>query len=165
VTSLSFPETNLKFQKTYKKKLLVGDIFQLAYPNSKFLYGQVVSLTASAGGFSDCIKVYIFDFVSEEAITPSTTDSYYLLCEPLFINRLGFSRGFMPVIKNSPPLDVKDNSDWCFYSVPFKKYFDENGNSLDMPTKKVGTWGLSNYLVLDEKISTALGYELPNVSG
>nr|WP_290444183.1 Imm26 family immunity protein [Pseudoalteromonas sp. XMcav2-N] len=102
-------------QKPYRKKLLVGDVFQLQYPGSRFVFGQIISLSASAGGFEDCIKIYVFNHIANKPENFSYNEQYQLMCEPLFINRLGFSRGFMPVVNNVPLIKVMDNLEWCFF--------------------------------------------------
>ena len=41
--------------------------------------------------------------------------------------------------------------------VLYKKYLDSEGNEIAGPKGLVGSWGLSNYLVMDDLISEKLG--------
>jgi hypothetical protein len=74
---------------------------------------------------------------------------------PLFINRLGFSRGYMPIVDNKPV--VQTTTKYCYFDVPFKKYLNAEGDEISSAKGVVGTWGLSNYLVLDDLVSEILG--------
>ncbi|MBY6188608.1 immunity 26/phosphotriesterase HocA family protein [Marinobacter hydrocarbonoclasticus] len=156
---MAHPKTNMLQREPYRKRLKVGDVFQLEFPESRFVVGRVMSLSASAGGFDDCILIYVYKTEFTMAEVPEDLDSCSLLCQPLFINRLGFSRGYMPVVGHVAITDLSRRSEWCFHSIPFNKFFDEQGVELDSSTDYVGTWGLSNYLVLDDLVSERLGIE------
>ena len=152
---MALPETNMEVQKPYRKKLREGDIFRLKYPDDRYVFGQIVSLTAKAGGFENCIKVYVFDAVFNEPEKVIDLTSNELMFAPLFINRLGFSRGYMPIVDNKPV--VQTSTKYCYFDVPFKKYLDAEGDEISNAKGVVGTWGLSNYLVLDDLVSEILG--------
>ncbi|WP_073325543.1 Imm26 family immunity protein [Ferrimonas marina] len=154
---MAFPKTNMIRRDPYRKRLKVGDVFQLEFPESRFVYGRVMSLSASAGGFEDCILIYVYNAESTLAEVPDDLDSCTLLCQPLFINRLGFSRGYMPVVCNVALTSLSQRREWCFHDILFKKFLDEDGVELERPTDHVGTWGLSNYLILDDLVSERLG--------
>ncbi|TKB45292.1 Imm26 family immunity protein [Thalassotalea mangrovi] len=157
---MELPTTNMLRQVPYRKRLKVGDVFRLAYPGNKFIFGQIISLSASVGGFDNCIKIYVYDFITSDAEYLVNLSSKKLMCEPLFVNLLGFSRGYMPIIANMHLPDSSCADEWCFHDVPFKKYLDENGIELTKPKQNIGTWGLSNYLVLDDLISKKLDLPL-----
>ncbi len=61
----------------------------------------------------------------------------------------------MPVIGNAPV--KKTSSEYCYFDVLYKKYLDSEGNEIAGPKGLVGSWGLSNYLVMDDLISEKLG--------
>ncbi|MDP5138728.1 Imm26 family immunity protein [Rheinheimera baltica] len=152
---MALPETNMEIQKPYRKKLKEGDIFRLKYPDDRYVFGQIVSLTAKTGGFENCIKVYVFDAVFSEPEKVIDLTSNELMFAPLFINRLGFSRGYMPIVDNKPV--VQTSTKYCYFDVPFKKYLNAEGDEISNAKGAVGTWGLSNYLVLDDLVSEKLG--------
>ncbi|WP_156148004.1 hypothetical protein [Pseudoalteromonas ruthenica] len=51
--------TNMKRLKKNKQKPALGDIFSFQILDDKYHWGRVVSLTASVGGFDNCILIYI----------------------------------------------------------------------------------------------------------
>ncbi|MCF2861315.1 Imm26 family immunity protein [Pseudoalteromonas sp. Cnat2-41] len=152
---MALPQTNMEVQKPYRKKPKVGDIFRLKYSGCRYIFGQVVSLTANTGGFENCIKVNVFDFVTSDPEKVNEDEFNELMFAPLFINRLGFSRGYMPILANKPLMKL--TTKYCYFDVPFKKYIDPDGDEIPNPVGLVGTWGLSNYLVLDDLVSEKLG--------
>jgi hypothetical protein len=159
---VAFPETNIELQLPYRKHLKVGDVFRLRYPGERYFLGQVSSLNAKAGGFDDCILINIFAFEHSTPMHISSLPSLELLIAPLYVNRLGFSRGYMPVIGNAPV--KKTSSEYCYFDVLYKKYLDSEGNEIAGPKGVVGSWGLSNYLVMDDLISEKLGLPIKGQS-
>lgn len=147
-------------QTPYRKKLKRGDIFCLSYPNHQYVFGVIVSLTAEAGGFRECIKIHVYDYISTEIKLPNDLNSLPLMFAPLFINRLGFSRGYMPVIDNHSLDGEVSLENVCYHSVIFSKYYDDKGHLIEHSKSVVGIWGLSNYLVLDDLVSEQLGLEV-----
>ena len=152
---MELPSINMEIQSPYRKKLKVGDIFRLKYPNSRYLFGQITSLSAKAAGFKDCIKINVFESEHNCPDCPIKQSSKKLLIAPLFINRLGFSRGYMPVISNTDV--IKTSSKYCYFDALFKKHLNDDGVEIPQATGLVGAWGLSNYLVLDDLVSEILG--------
>ncbi len=159
---MALPETNMEVQKAFRKKLKTGDIFRLKYPDDRYVFGQIVSLTGKAGGFENCIKVYVFDAVFSEPDKVIDLTSNELMLAPLFINRLGFSRGYMPVVDNKPVVQI--STKYCYFDVLFKKYLNADGDEIPNAKGLVGIWGLSNYLVLDELVSEKLGIPIIEAS-
>jgi hypothetical protein len=160
---MSEPSFNLVKQYPYRKRLKLGDIFCLEIPKGNYYFGRIMSLTAYSGGFGPCNKIYVYKDRFDLNTPPADIVNRELFFEPIFINRLGFSRGYMPVVSNVPiqKSDTHDNA--CYYDVLFKRYIDEHENVLDKPTNMIGTWGLSSYGVLDDLMSLAIG--LPLVEG
>lgn len=152
---MTFPKTNIELQVPYRKRLKVGDVFRLRYPEERYFLGQIVSLNAAAGGFEGCILINIFAFKHSTPIDISELTSYELLIAPLYINRIGFSRGYMPIIGNAPVIET--SSQYCYFDVLHKKYLDSQGNEISESIGLVGDWGVSNYLVMDDLISEKLG--------
>ena len=151
------PATNLLKQQPYRKRLRVGDVFKLMYPESRCFLGQIISLEAEAGGFKDCILISIFAQEAEFPYDIQSLSSYEFLLAPLYMNKLGFSRGYMPVIDNKPIIEV--STKYCYFQFSRKRYLDSNGEKIDKPQGLIGDWGLSNYLVMDDLISEKLGLE------
>jgi hypothetical protein len=157
---MSQASTNLVQQSPYRKRLIVGDVFRLEIPKGEFYFGRVMSLDAYAGGFGPCNKIYIYSGKSDSILPPSDLVQRDLLFAPVFINKLGFSRGYMPVVDNIPIKETDTHDNACYHDVLFKRYVDEHENVLENPTKLVGGWGLSSYGVLDDLMSSAIGLQL-----
>lgn len=159
---MAFPETKIELQLIYRKHLKAGDVFRLRYPGERYFLGQVSSINAKARGFEDSILINIFAFEHSSPIYISSLPSLELLVAPLYINRLGFSRGYMPVIGNAPVMET--SLEYCYFDVLHKKYLDSKWNEISDPKGLVGTWGLSNYLVMDDLISEKLGLPIKGES-
>jgi len=154
---VEYPETNMIVQTPYKKKLRVGDIFILKYPSELFLFGRIMKLDADIGGFPNCIKVHIYNLQCKSADLPDGLINNPLLIAPVFLNRLGFSRGYMPIVANVEVEPHHNNDGACYIDVfPKKRYVNELGEDTEK-TDSVGAWGLSNYRTLDDDISIAIG--------
>ena len=127
------------------------------FPDNICFLGQIVSLEAEAGGFEGCILINIFEQKVTFSDDIQSLDNYKLLLAPLYVNKLGFSRGYMPIIGNQPV--IKASSKYCYFDVFHKNHVDSKGKTLRKPEGLVGIWGLSNYLVIDDLISEKLGLE------
>ncbi|WP_137223009.1 Imm26 family immunity protein [Shewanella sp. MEBiC00475] len=154
---MEYPATNVIHQVAYKKRLKVGDVFRLEYPDNKFIFGRVMTLDSEVGGFPDCIKIHIYNIISEQSELPKDLIQSSLLVAPVFVNKLGFSRGYMPVIGNIP-VESSQNIDGACYLSVFPKccHVDEAGNQVE-ENELEGVWGLGNYRTMDDSISKALG--------
>lgn len=147
-------------QLPYRKRLLVGDIFVMQFPDNRYLFGRIMKLDASFGGFKNgCIKTHIYDYISNTPIPPVELTTKSLLIPPQWINKLGFSRGYLSVVANVP-LSNHNFQDTACYNNGVGKYLTEDGIELNKPTELIGFYGLGNYRTLDDKISEAIGIPL-----
>jgi hypothetical protein len=148
------PQTNMMLQDPFKKDLHVGDVFRLKYPGPKFIFGRIMRMDCVIAGMPKAILVYVYAGESTIEKTPSVLDKSRLLVAPAFINKLGFSRGFMPVVTNMPVKETDFLPRHCFRDFP-NKFRDEHGEIVD-PIEPIGEYGLGNYRTLDDAISKAL---------
>ncbi|MBQ4859243.1 MULTISPECIES: Imm26 family immunity protein [unclassified Pseudoalteromonas] len=154
---MEYPETNVVRQTAYKKRLKVGDVFRLEYPEKKYIFGRIMTLDSEVGGFPDCIKIHIYNVISEQIEIPKNLIQEPLLVAPVFINKLGFSRGYMPVIGNIAVEPNQNDDGACYLKVfPSCCHVDEAGNEIE-ENELEGVWGLGNYRTMDDSISKALG--------
>lgn len=144
----------MMFQRPFKKGLHIGDVFCLKYPGPKFIFGRIMRLDCVIARMPKAILVYVYagEFKTDKA--PPVLDKSRLLVAPAFINKLGFSRGFMPVVANVPVKETDFLSRHCFRGFQ-NKYLDEYGKIVE-PVEPIGEYGLGNYRTLDDAISKAL---------
>src|SRR5690606_1968335 len=109
---------------------------------------------------SDSILIYIFSIESETKEPPEHLPVMRLLIPPLMTNRLPWSRGYFETIAHRE-FDAGERLPLhCFYSLTFKKYFDDSGNELPKRSEPCGFSGLDSYRTIDDAISKALGIPL-----
>jgi hypothetical protein len=151
------PPTNLRVLKPSRRRLKAGHIFVLQ-PDERYLFGRVITTNAVAGGFPNCVLVYIFRTSSGSTTLPPRSElgPDSLLVPPIMTNRLPWSRGYFETIAELPlePGDVLKHH--CFRSTQ-GKYYDEANHELPGPVEPVGTWGLHSYRTIDDTVSDALG--------
>ncbi len=151
--------TNMKVLQKSRKKQSIGDIFTLQILEGKFHWGRVVSLSATAGGFEDCILIYIYSVQTDNDDVVPELDTSQLLLPPIAINQQPWTRGYFKTIE-SRPLAAEDLLPvHCFYSFAFRKYYDDNGNVLASKSEPCGVYGLASYRTVDDDLSRALGLE------
>jgi hypothetical protein len=152
--------TNLEFLKQSRKQLKPGDIFVLKPKGRDYYYGRVISTTADCGfGPPKAVLVYIYNATSKNKCDIPALDKKNLLIPPVMINRLGWSRGYFETIEHKE-LTIDDVLKvHCFWSRAKEVYINEKGQQLDEPHEPIGFYGLSNYRVIDDRISELL--EIP----
>jgi len=149
---------NLRIQRPYRKPLHPGDVFSLQYGDSRFLFGRIVAVDVAFGGFeSGCIGVHIYRAESRSANLPEGLIESDLLIAPHYVNRLGFSRGYMPVIGSIPLCAADKRMDVCYRDAVRNRLVDDSGSPVDQPRRFIGFFGMGNFETLDEEISRALG--------
>lgn len=152
---------NLCIQRPYRKRLHPGDVFSLQYGDSRFLFGRIVAVDVAFGGFqSGCICVHIYRAESSSANLPERLIESDLLIAPHYVNRLGFSRGYMPVIGSIPLCAADERTDVCYRDAIRNRLVDHSGRPVDQPRRFIGSFGMGNFKTLDEEISRALGFPL-----
>ncbi|RUO50523.1 hypothetical protein CWE21_00005 [Pseudidiomarina aquimaris] len=152
--------TNMKVLKKTKQKPLPGDIFSFQILDGKYHWGRVVSVTASVGGFDDCVLIYLYKTQTEgNDEVPSLTTSDLLL-PPITTNELPWKKGYFKLIENRGGIGPDLLPVHCFYDPLFKRYCNEHGEVLSQKVEPCGVYGLDSYRTIDDKVSEALGLEL-----
>lgn len=152
--------TNLRVLKPSRKKLRPGDIFAMQLPDDLYLFGRVVrvAMGSDAAPMPGANLVYIYrdrSSLKEPTIGALTPDR--LLFGPVFINRLGWSRGYFETVAHADPIPGDELEQHCFLDFT-GKYFDIGWRELPGPIEPCGDWGLANYHYIDKQVSAALGY-------
>src|SRR5690606_25998518 len=120
--------TNLEILKSSRKAPKAGDIFICRPAGRGYFFGRVVRTDAKIRYMSDSILIYIFSIESETKEPPEHLPVMRLLIPPLMTNRLPWSRGYFETIAHRE-FDAGERLPLhCFYSLTFKKYFDDSGN-------------------------------------
>lgn len=141
-------------QEPYKKRVKSGDVFSLKFDDF-FLFGQVTGTGAPFAGFPSPHKVVVFHYRSLDRSDWQTALSSGPLIAPHFINNLGFSRGFMPVLGSAAVVHL-DPAVVCYSrTIGPHPYLDESGNPCE-PRPLVGIYGLGNYLTLEDLVEGSL---------
>lgn len=142
-----------------RKKLRLGDVFAMGIPDGEFMFGRVISDKADIGfkTFNSYV-LYVYSVRSLVKELPERRELRpdRLLIPPVIVSRLGWSRGYMETIANLPLDDEDVPKTLCFRKYD-DVYVDEVGRVLSGPVEPVGSYGLGNYLTMDDKISAALG--------
>lgn len=143
-----------------RKRLRPGDVFCVLPADGQYVFGRVIDVDlpyppAPAPGAN---LVYVYD-VRGDSKTPPPRDALTpdrLLIGPVFINRLGWSRGFIETVDHYE-LEPDDRlAQHCFHDF-YLGFVDERGEPLPGPVEPCGAWGLASYLALDKEIHEALG--------
>ncbi|MFB9442655.1 immunity 26/phosphotriesterase HocA family protein [Dactylosporangium vinaceum] len=148
-----------------RKKLRPGDIFVMRAATGQHLYGRVVAvdLPEDRAPLPGCNMIYVYDILREAAepvpIAELTPDR--LLIPPMFINRLGWSRGYMQTVAHTDLTAEDLLEQHCFVDYLRRGYVDEKGKQLPARTDPCGEWGLASYLVLSDYVHKALRGEQP----
>jgi hypothetical protein len=138
-------------QQPYKKKVKLGDVFALRF-DDRFVFGQVVAQDVKFGGFASCQhKVAIFRQFSQSVTGWNDCIASGLLIPPQYINNLGFSRGFMPVVGMAAPVTLNEK-EYC-YKDSRGRVLDEQGNPCEA-RNLVSDYGFGNYLTLEYQIES-----------
>lgn len=141
------------------RKPQVGDIFAMLPPDGAFLFGRVISTTASFGGKPIATLIYIYQPRSRSADEIPELSPRQLLLPPILTNTLGWSRGYFQRVARRP-LEAQDVLEQHCFQGGFGKqrgYFDERGRRLPGPVEPVGVTGLASYRSIDDAVSRALG--------
>lgn len=107
----------MKVLKKTRQRPLPGDIFSFQILDGKYHWGRVVSVTASVGGFDDCVLIYIYKTQTEGNNEAPPFTSSDLLLPPIATNELPWKKGYFKLVDN---MELK-NDDLlpvhCFKSV------------------------------------------------
>ena len=151
---------NLQIQRPFRKQLHPGNVFCLRYAQNLYFFGRIIALGVVFGGFPGGIRVHVYRKKSDSEVIPQGLIESDLLIAPQHINRLGFSRCYMPVVGNIPLCAADTRSDVCYYDAVRSRFVDESGQVLDRRRAIVGEYGMGNYRTMDDQISRALGLPL-----
>jgi len=157
-------QTNLKVIEPSRKPLRPGDIFAMQIPNGRYLFGRVIEadLPEGVGPLPRSNLIYIYAGIHEtmrpdlSRLVPSN-----LLLQPLFTNRLGWSKGYFKTVANEPIQESDRLKGQHFFHHFTRKYFDVGWKEVPASNAPGGDWGVVSYRRIDDLISDALG--LPRV--
>lgn len=136
-------------QCPYKKKVQIGDVFGLGFPQA-IIFGQVVAQNVPFAGFDRCQhKVVVFRGLYQRRSEWPLALEQPLLVPPYYLNNLGFSRGYMPVLGNAPAPTLQAER-YCYRDVR-KGFVDERGAACE-ERPLIGEYGFGNYLTLMEHV-------------
>lgn len=154
-------DPNLRVLETSRRTLRRGDVFALSPADGVFLFGRVIDLEASIGGFPG-ILLYVYDIVRSTPEPPDVTTltPARLLVPPMSTNRLGWSRGYFKTVLHADLRPGDTLRVHCFRDTLRGRYFDEHGRRLAQAVEPVGEWGLQSYRTIDDAVSAALGIPL-----
>jgi hypothetical protein len=164
------PKTNLVAMKRHRYLPKKGDIFYMQIPAGNYLFGRVIMPDFDSGPMPKASLVYIYDWQSSAPFPEySNLLPCRLLIEPVWTNRLGWTRGYFQHVENRAIAEQDLLRRHCFFSVARQKYVDESGGTLDQRFEPCGEWSLASYRWMDDRISDALRIprvpqedELPN---
>jgi hypothetical protein len=158
---------NMRVLRPSRKKPQRGDVFVLQLPDNDYLFGRVISTTASIGPMKNVILIYIFrthskkpELPNREVLSPNN-----LLLSPIMTNLLPWSKGYFMTVDHLVFMKGETLARHCFLwewkdKTHFKRYFDESNNELPGPTGPVGIHGLHSYRTIDDEISKSLDLPL-----
>ncbi len=153
-------QTNLTKIIASRKKVREGDIFVLNILKNKYHWGRVISINASTGGFPDSTLIHIYNIETNNYETIPSLSINDLLVPPLITNAMAWRKGFFYTVANSPIESGDRLPQYCFEDVVFKKFVDENGNTIPHRVEPCGYDGLESYRTIDDVLSERLGITL-----
>jgi hypothetical protein len=154
------PDCRLHRLRASRKRLRAGDVFCVLPEDGRYVFGRVieVEMPYPPAPTPNSNLIYIYDHRSDakeppprERLTPDR-----LLIGPMFINRLGWSRGYIETVGHYDPEPGDRLEQHCFHDY-YKGFVDERGEPLLGPVEPCGFWGLSGYMALGERVNEALG--------
>lgn len=105
----------------------------------------------------DSYLVYVYDMIQPvPKADPDALTRVRLLIPPIFINRRGWTKGYLQTIAHAELREADLLSHHCFRDFT-GRHLDEKGRLLEERLEPCGTWDLSSYLRLDDLVSDALG--------
>jgi hypothetical protein len=151
---------NLQPLRRSRRRPVEGDVFAMHPPDGRYLFGRVIGaeLSRERAPIEGAYLLYVYDLFGDSIdVDPSTLTKNRLLLAPTYTNRLGWVRGYFQTISHRPlrPDDILDQH--CFWDALREKHVDECGRILAHPTEPCGEWAMASYVVIDDKISDALG--------
>jgi hypothetical protein len=148
----------LRLRKSGRKPT-AGDIFAIGLPTDAYIFGRVVAgpLPRERAPMPGAYLVYVY---RHRSIRPkpeiAELGPQNLLIPPVFINQLGWTKGyFLPV--GSQPIRPPDRLPRHCFRRWTGECLDDTGQPLPAPTEPCGEWALGNHRTLDDQISQALG--------
>jgi hypothetical protein len=136
----------------------VGDVFVMAPPDGRFLYGRVIATNAKPLAGFDAILVYIYSTRTTDRQPVPELLRGRLLVPPMMTNKRPWTMGYFEFVEHRPLSPLDRLPQHCFKDR--KWYLDEFGNRLPRPVEPVGEFGLHSFRTIDDEISGALGIPL-----
>ena len=167
---MSTTRTNIQVLTPSRKTQHPGDVFTVGLPDQTFIFGRVISTTAtwtiaSNAGPANLIYLYRERSAAKQLPALAALRPDRLLVRPIMTNRLPWSRGYFETLAHVPltPADVLAQHCFRFPMGSGVRYFDDLGNELLEHPEPVGELALDSFRTIDDEISEALGIpKVPN---
>jgi len=148
---------NMRVLKKSRKLQKPGDIFVLQMRDDEYIFGRVIRLDAVIGKFENTILAYIYRASSRRKDAIPLLNRDELLIPPLGVRREPWIRGYFETLAHRPLTEDDVLTTHCFWSVAFRKYFDDEGHELRARSEPCGIYALDCSETVDYAISKALG--------
>ncbi len=150
---------NIKKLKPYRKPVLEGDYFSLSLKVGGQILGRVIHHRDVDDFVLGGYLVYFYNLIGADVSEIPPHSHLDLMIPPLFVNRLGWTRGYFAHIGNRPVLPSERyplHSFTCCYFSP-TRIVDEFGNPLARAVEPAQLFTISNHKMVDYDISEKLG--------
>lgn len=153
------PPINIRRLRKSGRKPTAGDMFAIGLPKDDYIFGRVIDgpLPREQAPMPGAYLVYVYRYRAKSP-EPEVTElrPENLLVPPVYINQLGWTKGyFLPI--RSEQVRPQDRLPRHCFRRSTGEYFDEAKRRLPAPIEPCGEWGLGNHRTLDDQISAALG--------
>jgi hypothetical protein len=153
---------NIKKMDPYHKRVREGDYFFVSLVVGGYVIGRVVHHQSSEDFVLGGYLVYVYNSVDQEVPSVPLYSHLDLMIPPLFVNGLGWKRGYFGHICNRPVLASERYSVHSFTGCGFSPtgIVNEFGNPLQRVEGPSRQYTISNYKMFDYYLSEKLGLDL-----
>lgn len=150
---------NIKKMNPYRKEVCEGDYFYLALKPGGYVIGRVIHHRRVEDFVLGGYLVYFYNVVADDISEIPPHSHLDLMIPPLFVNRLGWTKGYFGHIFNKAVLPSEryllHSFTGCYFSPT--RIVDEFGNPLKIPVEPSQQYTVSNHKMVDYDISNKLG--------
>jgi hypothetical protein len=147
---------NLQVLKRSRTKPKAGDIFVIRPIKHDYYFGRVINPKVDQLGFQG-ILAYLYDIHAGDKQPPAALLPTRLLIPPLLLDFSCWTMGLVEKVGHRELSAVDVLPKHCFYSLFFRRYFDEHRTPLEKKIEPCGTYGITTPSGLGLDISKALG--------